>query len=98
MAGSHFLVLGQDVPGSASARAAALAAHKARLDAPPPGIRVHVSGPLHGAGGEPTGSLFILEAPDLPTARSFAEADPYLPGGVWQSVEVRPFDWRRGRP
>ncbi len=98
MAGHHYIVMGQDVPNSEADRAEAFSAHKARLDAPPPGIRVHVSGPLYGAGGEPTGSLFILEAPDLPTARSFAEADPYLPGGVWQSVEVRQFDWRRGRP
>jgi hypothetical protein len=37
------------------------------------------------------GSLIVAEFESLAHARAWAEADPYVTGGVWESVEVKPF-------
>ena len=38
-----------------------------------------------------TGSLVVAEFPSLESARSWAEADPYMESGAYESVEVKPF-------
>jgi uncharacterized protein YciI len=38
-----------------------------------------------------TGSLVVAEFSDLASARSWAEADPYLRAGVYDRVIVKPF-------
>ena len=52
------------------------------------GSRVRFGGPLQGEDGKPCGSLVMLEAPDLASARKTAESDPYLTQGIFESVEV----------
>jgi len=37
------------------------------------------------------GSLIIAEFADIETARTWAQADPYVAGGVYRDVSVRPF-------
>ena len=38
-----------------------------------------------------TGSLIIAEFNDLASAKAWANADPYIESGAYQSVEVKPF-------
>ena len=38
-----------------------------------------------------SGSIVIARFESLEAARAWAEADPYVAGGVYESVEVRPF-------
>lgn len=38
-----------------------------------------------------SGSLIIAEFDDLQSAQEWADDDPYVHGGVWQSIEVKPF-------
>ncbi|WP_432696359.1 YciI family protein [Marinobacterium sp. YM272] len=38
-----------------------------------------------------TGSLIIAEFDSLEEAKSWADADPYMQGGVYKSVTVKPF-------
>ena len=38
-----------------------------------------------------TGSLIVAEFADLASARTWAEADPYIAAGVYREVSVRPF-------
>ncbi|MCK8783502.1 YciI family protein [Roseomonas sp. NAR14] len=45
---------------------------------------------LDGSGGM-VGSVCIVECADRAALDRWLEADPYVTGGVWQRVEVRPF-------
>jgi uncharacterized protein YciI len=56
-----------------------------------------VAGPLTNAKGEFVGSLLIIEAEDEAAARATVNDDPYLVGGVWQSIRVDRFEPLRGR-
>lgn len=56
-----------------------------------------VAGPLTNAKGEFVGSLLIIEADDEAEARATVNEDPYLVGGVWQSIRVDRFEPVKGR-
>jgi hypothetical protein len=43
--------------------------------------------------GRMTGSLIVLDVPDLAAARAWAEADPYARAGLFQSVTIR--EWKK---
>jgi len=49
-------------------------------------------------GSEPRGSLVIIEADSLTTAKQIADADPYAKAGVFESVDIRPWNWIFGAP
>lgn len=55
------------------------------------------AGPLTNAKGEFVGSLLIIEAEDEQAARATVNDDPYLVGGVWQSIRVDKFEPVKGR-
>ncbi|MFN4020615.1 MAG: YciI family protein [Erythrobacter sp.] len=57
-----------------------------------------IVGPLKRADGLIIGSLLIVKAADEAAARAILAEDPYLTGGVWQSIRVDEFtpllgDW-----
>jgi uncharacterized protein YciI len=57
-----------------------------------------IVGPLKRADGLIIGSLLIVKAPDEAAARDILAHDPYLTGGVWQSIRLDEFspllgDW-----
>ena len=57
------------------------------------GARLRCAGALLGSeGGDPLGSLLIVEADTLADAQAIADDDPFAKTGVFESVEVRP--WR----
>lgn len=90
-----FVLICRDKPGSAGLRARLRPAHldyvEARAGA------VWLAGPLLSDAGEPQGSLLIIEAENEAEARAFAESDPYSKSGLFESVEVRPFRFVKGR-
>ena len=45
-----------------------------------------------------TGSLIVIEADDLDTAKAFAAADPYAKAGLFANVDIRPWIWSIGDP
>ncbi|MGB2986462.1 MAG: YciI family protein [Phycisphaerae bacterium] len=50
------------------------------------------AGPIRNeAGDQSIGSVIVLEAADLPEARSLVERDPYVTGDVFESITVNPF-------
>ena len=59
--------------------------HMARLDAEG---RVRFGGPLLDEQGAMAGSLFIIEAADLESARATYEEDPYVIHGVFEHYDV----------
>ncbi len=92
-----YAILSEDKPDSLSLRAKARPAHLERLNdllnqgrlliaGPHPAIDVEDPGP---AGF--TGSLVIVDFPSLEEAQEWADQDPYVTGGVYQRVSVKPF-------
>lgn len=92
-----YVIHGQDVPDSLAKRKAARPAHVARLEALKNEGRLLVAGPLPaldnpdpGPAGF-TGSIIIAAFPSLTDAQHWADADPYVSGGVYAHVSVKPF-------
>ena len=93
----RYVILGRDVPDSLDKRLAARAEHLARLTALQTAGRLVLAGPCPAIDspdpGEAgfTGSVIIADFDSLAAACAWADADPYLAAGVYQSVEVLPF-------
>ncbi len=87
----------QDVENSLENRLSARPAHLARL------VELQEQGRLVAAGPNPaidsndpgpagfSGSIIIAEFDSLEAAQHWADADPYIDAGVYQSVTVKPF-------
>ncbi len=92
-----YTIIGHDTPNSLDKRKAARPAHLARLQALQDEGRLLLAGPFPavdaddpGAAGF-TGSLIVAEFASLQAARVWADADPYVPAGVFRQVTVQPF-------
>lgn len=92
-----YTIIGHDTPSSLEKRIAARPAHLARLQALQTEGRLLVAGPFpaldaldSGAAGF-TGSLIVAEFASLQIANEWADADPYVAVGVYETVDVRPF-------
>lgn len=92
-----YVIYSSDRPGSLPARLAARAEHLARLQALLDEGRLLLAGPRPAIDSEDPGpagfqgSLVVAGFDSLPEARAWADADPYVAAGVYQSVEVTPF-------
>lgn len=93
----YYAIMSQDVPNSLSLRMSARPAHLERLEALKSEGRLMVAGP-HPALDTPdpgdagfTGSLVIAEFDSLEAAQAWADEDPYVAAGVYESVVVKPF-------
>ncbi len=85
-----FILRCLDKENSLELRKATRAAHLDYVAAAP--LTVLVAGPMLDADGDPNGSLFILEATDEADVRLFAENDPYNKAGLFEKVEISPFN------
>ncbi len=91
-----YAIIGTDRKDSLEARLAARPAHVARLETLRDAGRLKLAGPLPSIDAEDpgpaafSGSLIVAEFSSLAEARAWAELDPYVAGGVYASVEVRP--------
>jgi len=93
-----YAVMSEDHEKSLKNRLAARPAHVARLKA------LHADGRLLIAGPHPavdnsdpgpagfTGSLVVAEFDSLESAKVWADEDPYIAGGVYRNVTVKPFN------
>jgi uncharacterized protein YciI len=93
-----YSIVGIDVENSLQARLAARPGHVERLKALVSQGKLIVAGPNPAIdSSDPgdagfTGSIIIAEFDSLQDARDWADADPYIIGGVYDSVEVKPFN------
>lgn len=92
-----YVVIGEDLPNSLDKRLAARPAHLARLQALQDEGRLVLAGPCPaidapdpGPAGF-SGSVIVAEFASLDAARAWADADPYVAGGVYGQVKVLPF-------
>ncbi len=92
-----YSIVGEDVPNSLSKRQSTRPAHVARLTllneegrlilaGPHPSIDASDPGP---AGF--SGSLIVAEFASLEEAQQWADADPYIEAGIYNTVTVKPF-------
>lgn len=92
-----YLIFGHDRPDSLQARQRTRPEHLARLLALKQAGRLLAAGPCPAIDAEDpgpagfTGSLIVAEFASLDRARAWAQADPYLAAGVYDTVDVRPF-------
>ncbi|MDF8357650.1 YciI family protein [Ensifer adhaerens] len=94
-----FVVLvATDRPGSMALRARTKERHKQYLDAGAPDLKVLQSGPLLATDGSERGSLIVFEANSVEYVHTFVEEDPYFRAGLFEAIEIQPWDWRRGNP
>lgn len=56
------------------------------------GRRIVIAGPYLDEDERSIGSLYIIAVDSEDEARSFIEGDPYLDGGLFRSIEIKP--WR----
>lgn len=92
-----YMIVGEDYPDSLENRDAAREAHLARLTKLADEGRLLVAGPLPAVDAEDpgpagfTGSLVVVDFVSLEDAQAWADKDPYVSGGVYKSVTVKPF-------
>lgn len=92
-----YVIYSKDQPGSLSARMEARPAHVMRLEALLQQGRLLLAGPRPAIDAEDPGpagflgSLVVAEFDSLADAKDWADADPYVAAGVYESVEVTPF-------
>jgi len=93
-----YAVISQDVADSTDKRMSARPAHVERLNALKDQGRLILAGP-HPAIDSPdpgsagfTGSLIVAEFASLEAAQAWADTDPYIAAGVYESVTVKPFN------
>ncbi len=92
-----YAIISQDVPDSLALRQQARPDHLARVQQLKTEGRLLLAGPhpaidcdTPGDAGF-TGSLVVAEFDNLEAAQGWADADPYVAAGVYQSVVVKPF-------
>lgn len=87
-----FAIISEDVKNSLAARMAARPAHLERLKALDAQQRLILAGPHPHTQDEGfTGSLVVADFADHTAAQAWADQDPYVAGGVYAEVKVKPF-------
>ena len=92
-----YAIISEDVPNSGPLRAAARPAHLERVHRLLDEGRLVIAGPHPAVDSlEPgdagfTGSLILADFDSLDEAQAWADSDPYVEGGVYQKVTVKPF-------
>jgi len=92
-----YVIWAQDVPDSLEKRTAARPDHVARLKQLAASGRLIIAGPMPAVDSEDpgeagmSGSMIVAEFVSLQAAQAWAEADPYIAAGVYESVTVKPY-------
>ncbi len=92
-----YAIISQDVENSLDKRLSVRPAHLERLKVLQAEGRLLIAGPHPAIDSEDpgtdgfTGSLVVAEFNSLVAAQAWADEDPYIEAGVYQSVVVKPF-------
>lgn len=88
-----FAIIGHDVADSHAKRAELRPKHLGRLTALHAQNRLILAGPTPIEHGKPqmSGSLIIAHFDSIEQAYDWANDEPYLHGGVYASVDIKPF-------
>lgn len=86
-----YALICSDKPGALQTRLDNRADHLAFLKAM--GDKLKAAGPFLDDDGGMTGSLVVIEANSRDEALAVASEDPYARAGLFESVEIRPWNW-----
>ncbi len=92
-----YALISQDKSASLDKRLAVRPAHVERLQTLKDAGRLILAGPHPAIDSEDpgeagfTGSLVVAEFDSLEDARQWADSDPYVSAGVYESITVKPF-------
>jgi uncharacterized protein YciI len=95
----HFIIVNTDKEDGIALRNQTRDVHLAYLRDHGKDVKLLMAGPtLSEDGARVTGSLIVVETADIETVCDFAAADPYSLAGLFENVEVRPWNWTIGNP
>ncbi|WP_404401173.1 YciI family protein [Pelagibacterium halotolerans] len=57
-----------------------------------------LAGPYLDADEKPCGSMLVIRAENIDTAKLLMGKDPYAEAGLFQSIDIRPWNWALKRP
>ena len=92
----YFALISTDKPHSEPLRNANRPDHMEYLKAL--GDRLVLAGPFLADDGTPSGSLIIIDANSRDEALAVASEDPYARADLFESVEIRPWNWSYKNP
>ncbi|BCH22334.1 hypothetical protein MesoLjLc_20770 [Mesorhizobium sp. L-8-10] len=93
-----FALICKDEPGKLQLRLDTRPDHVAYLNGLNEKGTLKFAGPFLDGDGKPDGSLVVVEAADMAGAKALAEADPYARAGLFESVEIRAWNWVFNNP
>ncbi|APO69525.1 protein YciI [Rhizobium gallicum] len=93
-----FALLCKDKPGHLNTRMETRAAHLEYLNKLNAEGTLSMAGPFLDGEGKPCGSLVMVKADTAEAAKALADADPYAKAGLFESVEIKSFNWVFNNP
>ena len=93
-----FAFVCKDKPGHLNVRMEARPAHVEHLNKLNAEGTLKMAGPFLDAEGKPNGSLVVVSVETIEAAKAIADADPYTKAGLFESVEIKPFNWVFNNP
>ncbi|CAN7326021.1 YciI-like protein [Rhizobium sp. LjRoot30] len=93
-----FAFICTDKPGHLNVRMETRPAHLEHLNKLNAEGTLKIAGPFLDADGKPCGSLVIVKADSIEAAQAIADADPYTKAGLFEKVEVKPYNWVFNNP
>jgi uncharacterized protein YciI len=93
-----FAFVCKDKPGHLNVRMDTRPVHLEHLNKLNAEGTLKMAGPFLDAEGKPNGSLVIVSAETIDAAKAIADSDPYTKAGLFESVEVKPFNWVFNNP
>ncbi|AMR82057.1 YciI family protein [Cupriavidus nantongensis] len=96
----YYAIFATDKPGMSAVRERVRPAHRAYLrSADRHRVLVRLGGPtLDVSDDAMNGTLLVIEAEHIEDVERFLHGDPYMHAGLFERVEVRPWDWSLGNP
>jgi len=98
--GRYFAVFATDKPGMREVRERVRPVHRSWLRGDTHrGVLVRLGGPTLGPQCDAmNGTLLVVEAERIDDVMEFVGNDPYMQAGLFDCVEIRPWDWSLGNP
>ena len=93
-----FAFLCTDKPGHLNVRMETRPAHVEWLNGLNPAGTLKIAGPFLDGDGKPCGSLVIVKADSIEAATALAAEDPYAKAGLFEKVEIKPYNWVFNNP
>ncbi|MCO5064393.1 MAG: YciI-like protein [Rhizobiaceae bacterium] len=93
-----FAFLCKDKPGHLQVRLDTRPAHVEYLNMLNTEGTLKFAGPFLGDDGKPNGSLVVVEAGDHAAAAAIAAADPYAQASLFETVEIKAWNWVFNNP